>query len=208
MLVVAVGWCWLLLLLLCWKAGGSSRTALCPGQHSTEPHTATPGLASTRHNTHQHSTTLNSSHNTPTAAGATAVPALVLHPGLCVHLWLVRVLAIPGQAGRAGCWWQCLLHWRDHCSHLGSGATLQHAACSMGTCGDMCGLEGGHPGHGTPEVVAGEPQCWWQQGPASGQWAGGGGAASELDTDRADRRTADTQHCRGTHTTISRRETK
>ena len=159
MLVVAVGWCWLLLL-LCWKAGGSSRTALCPGQHSTEPHTATPGLASTRHNTHQHSTTLNSSHNTPTAAGATAVPALVLHPGLCVHLWLVRVLAIPGQAGRAGCWWQCLLHWRDHCSHLGSGATLQHAACSMGTCGDMCGwrvvtLDTGH-------------RRWWLESPSVG----------------------------------------
>ena len=202
MLVVAVGWCWLLLL-LCWKAGGSSRTALCPGQHSTEPHTATAGLASTRHNTHQHSTTLNSSHNTPTAAGATAVPALVLHPGLCVHLWLVRVLAIPGQAGRAGCWWQCLLHWRDHCSHLGSGATLQHAACSMGTCGDMCGVEG-HPGHGTPEVVAGEPQCWLAAGP--GQWTMGWWWWGSFGTrHRQSRHTAD---CRGTHTTISRRETK
>ena len=61
LLLVGVGWCWLVLL-LCWKAGGSSRTALCPGQHSTEPHTATAGVASTAttpNNTQQqHSTTL------------------------------------------------------------------------------------------------------------------------------------------------------
>ena len=170
LLLVGVGWCWLVLL-LCWKAGGSSRTALCPGQHSTEPHTATAGVASTAttlNNTQQHSTAAS---NSPTTAGATA--ALVLHPGLCVHPWLGRVLAIPSGAGRAGGWWQCPLHWRDHCRHLGSGATLQHAACSMGTCGDMCGwrVVSGHPGHGTPELVAGERQCWRQQGPA--QWTMG-----------------------------------
>ena len=122
----------------------------------TRPHQGWPVPATTPTNTQQHSTTLNSSHNTPTAAGATAVPALVLHPGLCVHLWLVRVLAIPGQAGRAGCWW----HWRDHCSHLGSGATLQHAACSMGTCGDMCGWRVVTLGTGH--------RRWWLESPSVG----------------------------------------
>ena len=47
------------------------------------------------------------------------------------------------------------------------------AACSM-QHGDMWGhvrVVSGHPGHGTPELVAGERQCWRQQGPA--QWTMG-----------------------------------
>ena len=176
---------------MCWKAGGSSRTALCPGQHSTEPHTATAGVASTAttlNNTQQHSTAAS---NSPTTAGATA--ALVLAPGLCVHPWLGRVLAIPSGAGRAGGGGSvpCAGGTTADTSGPGRHCSMQHAAWGhVGTCGDMWGHVGTCAGGGWSVVTLDTGhRSWWlesasvggSRGRHSGQWAGGGGCSFTAD---------------------------
>ena len=174
---------------MCWKAGGSSRTALCPGQHSTEPHTATAGVASTAttlDNTQQHATAATTPQQQPgPPLHWCCTPGCVSTPG-----WGGYWPSLAGRAGRAVVAVSPAL--ADHCRHLGSGATLQHAACSMGTCGDMCGwsVVSGHPGHGTPELVAGERQCWRQQGPA--QWTMGWWWWVQLRNIHSSRQTLDT----------------
>ena len=171
---------------MCWKAGGSSRTALCPGQHSTEPHTATAGVASTAttlNNTQQHSTAAS---NTPTTAGARAAPAL-LHccctPG-CVSTpgWGGYWPSLAGRAGRAaGGSVPCTGGTTADTSGPGRHCSMQHAAWGhVGTCGDMCGVVSGQWTRDTGEWLE-SASVGGSRGRHSGQWAGGGGCSFTAD---------------------------
>ena len=180
MLLVVAGCCWLVLVGVGWCCCCVGKLVAAAALRSARANTL---LSPTRPQQGwpvppQHSTTLNNTQQQP--ATVQQQPGPPLHwccPPGCVSPpgWGGYWPSLAGRAGRAaGGSVPCAGGTTADTSGPGRHCSMQHAAWGhVGTCGDMWGhVRGGQwsvdTGH---RRVAGERQCWRQQGPA--QWTMG-----------------------------------